>query len=151
MDSITGPHFHPLRLETGTVPSETDRGQICFLITEHTHDKAFIRERAGMLLRSGCRRFRFCGDQAQDWYFAAGETDEDLNGGIAMPRICASWEGFLEEIRKELETGTDDVFLLYDDEQTFRTALFGLMFGEPCYPDAGTETAEQKNPSGSDT
>lgn len=112
----------------------------CFLLADNVREKSFIREKAATLLRAGCRRFRLIGEQMKEWYFVLGELDEKRDPEIRPEtalqlRTYTTYKSFADAIHAELQKGTDDVYLICDDDRQFSTLLFSLLFDGPSYPD----------------
>ena len=136
------PRLYAFDLDSGDeVRPDPAHGLVCFLIAERSRDPAFIRERATLLLRAGCRRFRFFGKQMIPWYFCVDELDAEAGPGInpqlrAQLRAYATEKGISEDIKTELKSGTDDIFILYDHRQAALDLLFAAFIGEEAWPDA---------------
>ena len=133
------PGLNLIDLESGEeVRPDPAHGFVCFFMVEHIRDTGRIRKIAGPFLQAGCRRFRFFGKQEAAWYFALDEAGVPDAGDKPAVQIrgYATQEGFLEDIRKTLEDGTEEVYLLYDDKEDLQMLLFGLLFGDPVYPDS---------------
>ena len=115
-------------------------GLACFLVAERRREADFIRDKAAALLRTGCRRFRFIGEQMKEWYFILGEQDELLDPEIRPEtalqfRAYATCKSFADAINAELQEGTDDVCLICDDSGQISNLLYPLLFDETAYPD----------------
>ena len=132
------PRLYTFNLDSGDeIRADSADSPVCFIIADQPREADFIRERAALLLRTGCRRFRFYGDQMQQWYFAVRELDEEMDPELrpdilVQTRAFATDTGFAAEFRAELgKDGTKDVFLLYDSLQEATDFLFRALFGEP--------------------
>ena len=138
------PRLYAANLAAGEeIRPDPSHNLVCFFLTENIRDGKRIAETAERLLRIGCRRFRFSGTQGPAWHLGTEEAAARLYpDGVrneSVPLQAADpvdWETFIGEIRRELEEGTDDVLLLYDDEGTLPGALLNILFGEPTYPDS---------------
>ena len=138
------PRLYAANLAAGEeIRPDPSHGLVCFFLTEHITDRKKIRETAEQLLQKGCRRFRFSGAKAPVWRRGTEEAGKRLlPDGVrneSVPLQAADpedWETFIGEIRRELEEGTDDVLLLYDDDEALPGALLNILFGEPAYPDS---------------
>lgn len=138
------PRLYTADLESGEeIRPDPGHGLICFFLTEHITDKKKIAETAEHLLRTGCRRFRFHGTRSPAWRRGTEEAAARLYPERAQKESVqlqaadpADWNTFIGEIRRELEEGTDDVLLLYDDGGALPGALLNILFGDPVYPDS---------------
>ena len=138
------PRLYTFDLDTGDeIPTDSAESPVCFVIAETPREEDFIREKAAGLLRTGCRRFRFYGDQMKPWHFAVRDLDEEMDPELrpdilVQIRAFATDTGFAAELRAELgKDGRKDVFLLYDNRQTAADFLFRALIGEPAetFPD----------------
>ena len=136
------PGLNLIDLESGEeIRPDPAHGLVCFFMVEHIRDAGRIRKITGPFLQAGCRRFCLFGQQEAVWYSALDEAglpdDPDAGDETAvLKRGYATQESFLEDIRKTLEDGSEDVYMLYDDREDLPGILFGLLFGDPVYPDS---------------
>ena len=136
------PGLNLIDLESGEeVRPDPAHRLACFFMAEHIRDAGRIRKIAGPFLQAGCRRFCIFGKQEAAWRSAldeAGWPDHPDAGDepAVLTRGYATQESFLEDIRKTLEDGTKEVYLLYDDREDLQMLLFGILFGDPVYPDS---------------
>ena len=137
------PGLNLIDLESGEeILTDPAHEPVCFFMVEHIRDAGRIRKIAELFLQAGCRRFCLFGEQEAVWHFTLNEArlpdDPDAGDETAvLIRGYATQERFLEDIRKTLEDGSEEVYLLYDDREDLPGLLFGLLFGDPVYPDSG--------------
>lgn len=135
------PGLNLIDLESGEeVRPDPARGLACFFMAEQLRDAGRIRKIARPFLQAGCRRFGFFGGQAEAWrsvleQHAADRLEAGDEGAMQM-RGYATREAFLEDVRKALEDETNEVYLLYNHQEDVSGILFGLLFGDPVYPDS---------------
>ena len=56
------PRLYTFNLDSGDeIRADSADSPVCFIIADQPREADFIRERAALLLRTGCRRFRFYG------------------------------------------------------------------------------------------
>ena len=132
------PRLYTFNLDSGDeIRADSADSPVCFIIADEPREADFIRERVALLLRTGCRRFRFYGDQMKPWHFAVRDLDEEMDPELrpdilVQTRAFATDTGFAAELRAELgKDGTKDVFLLYDNRQMAADFLFRAVIGEP--------------------
>ena len=151
------PRLYTFNLDSGDeIRADSADSPVCFIIAEEPRETDFIRERAALLLRAGCRRFRFYGDRMASWYSAVLEMDAEMDPELrpefrVQARAFAADTGFAADLRAELgKDGTKDVFLLYDNLQEAADFLFRALIGEPAgtWPDGmlPEEAADRSRP-----
>ncbi|MBQ8541716.1 MAG: hypothetical protein IJ435_09640 [Clostridia bacterium] len=71
-----------------------DENTTCFFIVEKRHRKAFIKNLAYKLMRSGCRQFEFYGKYSEKWQDIFIDADIEINPlpDINTIALVLAWE-----------------------------------------------------------
>ena len=103
----------------------------CFFIVEHPCSEEFVQEQALMLLTSHCKDFDFYGKESLNWECTFDlidsqihPDDEDLD--IALTTSHDTLDSFVDSLSTSLSERPFipcDIFLIYDDEETYKIVL----------------------------
>ena len=103
----------------------------CFFIVEHTFDAEFIKDQAIQLLLVGCQSFDFYGKAESNWKLGVDEANIFLHPKSTSETdiLIAGWST-LEEFADALNDVLclrpfvpHDFYLIYDDEEIYRSVL----------------------------
>ena len=121
-------NFYSIDLHYGKTNLLPYRDFICFFIVEHPNCKEFIRQEALQLLMSQCTHFEFYGAYSEEWGIGFSETGCMLHPSDDKAKIVR-WEDIdlfaqsLELMLSQRPFVPFDIYLIYDDEETYRVVL----------------------------
>ena len=125
-----GNHFFSMDLLPGNTILTPNRNRHCFMIVEHTFDKALIRDQALQLLMTQCKKFEFFGTYCRDWELGFDEVDvmlhPDDDEDIALTSAWDTLDAFVDALEVALSSSPfipSDIYLIYDDEAIYRNVL----------------------------
>ncbi|MDO4793358.1 MAG: hypothetical protein Q3993_04190 [Filifactor alocis] len=126
-------NLHTLEVYCGKNCFELDRIDCFFFIVEHSYTQDFIYKIATCLLRRQGGEFHFYGSFRAEWELGFDLADMELrpekDENVALTCVWEDIDGFLEALSTYLpmeEPNLCKVFLVYDDEQSYREVITKL-------------------------
>ena len=129
--------FYSLDLYTGKTNFKIGHNILCFFIVEHPCDEAFIKEQALQLLMTPCRNFEFYGTYSRQWENGFNEVYNLLHPNEEKRNVLIrKWDSFTLFVDQLLQAISCrylvpcDTYLIYDNEQIYKTTLNELLKDE---------------------
>jgi len=124
-------NFYGVEIFRGEIGLSKERAIIFFFIVEHTNEKDFIFKQALQLLLAGSRQFIFFGKQKLIWHTAFDKLHMKMfpNNSLEMVAVTSEYKtiaDFADEIALCIRCRylvPTDIYLVYDDEETYRAVL----------------------------
>lgn len=124
-------NFYSMNLHYGKTNLRLDRTVAFFFIVQHPCSEEFIHEQVLQLLMSQCKDNNFYGDSSKQWAVGFQKTEDllqpsDKREKIAFNKFWDCIDDFVNELAFMLSLRPIvpfDVYLIYDDEEIYKTVL----------------------------